>query len=129
MLSQASVSSRDRLRTALDHREPDRMPIDFGSTAVTGIHVSCVAALRDYFGLEKAREGARAVPDAGLVDDDLRAAIGIDIVGVFPRKTMFGFPNADWKQWSFRGLEVLVPGEFPDHDGAERRHPDLPEGR
>ena len=51
MLSQTSVSSRDRLRTALEHREPDRIPLDFGSTAVTGIHVSCVAALRDYYGL------------------------------------------------------------------------------
>src|ERR1039458_9226420 len=45
LLSETSVSSRDRLRTALEHREPDRIPLDFGSTAVTGVHVSCVAAL------------------------------------------------------------------------------------
>src|ERR1017187_7564313 len=51
LLSKTSVSSRDRLRIALDHREPDRIPLDFGSTAVTGIHVNCVAALREHYGL------------------------------------------------------------------------------
>jgi hypothetical protein len=112
-LSQTNVSSRDRLRTALEHREPDRIPLDFGSTAVTGIHVSCVAALRDYYGLApgpvKVHEPYQML---GLVEDDLRAAMGLDVIGVFPRKAKFGFPVADWKEWNFRGLEVLVPGDF-----------------
>ena len=114
------------MRTALEHREPDRIPLDFGSTAVTGVHVSCVAALRDYYGLSpgpvKVHEPYQML---GLVEDDLRAAMGLDVTGVFPRKTMFGFSAADWKEWNFRGLDVLVPGGFPHHDRAERRHPDL----
>ena len=62
----ASTASRQRVLDALDHKQPDRVPVDFGSTAVTGIHVSCVAALRDHYGLEqRPGEGARAVPDAG----------------------------------------------------------------
>jgi hypothetical protein len=48
----------------------------------------------------------------GLVEDDLRAAMGLDVTGVYPRKTMFGFPAAGWKEWSFRGLDVLVPADF-----------------
>jgi hypothetical protein len=101
------------LRTALEHREPDRIPLDFGSTSVTGIHVSCVAALRRYYGLSagpvKVHEPYQML---GLVEDDLRAAMGIDVTGVFPRKTMFGFPATDWKEWNFHGLDVLVPGAF-----------------
>ena len=31
------MQSRERVRAALSHREPDRIPIDFGSTPVTGI--------------------------------------------------------------------------------------------
>jgi hypothetical protein len=112
-LSQTNVSSRERLRAALEHRDPDRIPLDFGGTAVTGIHVSCVAALRDYYGLPpgpvKVYEPYQML---GLVEDDLRAAMGLDVTGVFSRKTMFGFPAADWKEWNFRGLEVLVPGDF-----------------
>ena len=112
-MSQTTVSSRDRLRTALEHREPDRIPLDFGSTNVTGIHVSCVAALRKYYGLApgpvKVYEPSQML---GTIDEDLRAATGLDVIGVFPRKTKFGAPAADWKEWNFRGLEVLMPGEF-----------------
>src|ERR1039458_7672212 len=113
LLSETSVSSRDRLRTALEHREPDRIPLDFGSTAVTGVHVSCVAALRRYYGLSpgpvKVHEPYQML---GLVEDDLRAAMGLDVTGVFPRKTMFGTSATDWKEWNFRGLDVLVPTNF-----------------
>ena len=48
-----TTPNRQRVLAALAHREPDRVPIDCGSTGVTGIHVSCVAALRDHYGLEK----------------------------------------------------------------------------
>ena len=48
----------------------------------------------------------------GLLDEDLKQALGIDVEGVFRRKTMFGFENKDWKPWTFNGLEVLVPGQF-----------------
>jgi hypothetical protein len=86
------------------------------------MHVSCVAALRHHYGLVpalvKVHEPCQML---GLVEDDLRAAMGLDVTGVFPRKSKFGFPVADWKEWNFRGLEVLVPGDFrtstqPDGD-------------
>jgi hypothetical protein len=48
----------------------------------------------------------------GVVDEDLQQALGLDVQGVFRRKTMFGFPTGDWKPWNFNGLEVLVPGQF-----------------
>ena len=112
-MSQISVSSRDRLRSALEHREPDRIPLDFGATTVTGIHATCVAALRSYYGLPKTPVKIRdPYQMLGLVEDDLRAAMGLDVTGVFPRKTMFGFPMEDWKEWNLRGQEVLVPGGF-----------------
>ena len=80
---------------------------------MTGIHVSCVAALRDYYGLApvpvKVHEPYQML---GLVEDDLRTAMGIDVTGVFPRNTMFGFSAANWKEWNFHGLDVLVPGDF-----------------
>lgn len=47
-----------------------------------------------------------------LVEDDLKAAMGIDVEGVFSRKTLFGFPAENWKLWRFHDLEVLVPEGF-----------------
>jgi hypothetical protein len=47
-----------------------------------------------------------------VLDDDLQDAMGLDVVGVFARNTMFGFPVGTWKSWMFNGLEVLVPEGF-----------------
>jgi hypothetical protein len=61
------AKSRSRLATTLNHKQPDRIPIDFGGTMCTGIHVSCVAALRDYYGLEKRLVRVHEpLPDAGI---------------------------------------------------------------
>jgi hypothetical protein len=48
----------------------------------------------------------------GLIDDDLFQAMGLDVAGVFPRNTMFGFPVDKWKTWQLNGLEVLVGENF-----------------
>jgi len=108
------MTSRERVRAALSHREPDRLPVDFGGTSVTGMHASCVAALREHFGLEqrpvKIHEPCQML---GLVEDDLQRAMGVDVEGVFPRRTMFGFANRNWKPWRMPdGLEVLVSEDF-----------------
>ena len=109
----ASTASRERLIDTLHHRQPDRIPIDFGSTAVTGVHASCVAALRDYYGLEKRPVRIHEpFQMLGYLDDDLQDAMGVDVTGVFSRGTMFGFPAEGWKPWNFNGLDVLVPGGF-----------------
>lgn len=108
------MTSKERVLAALNHRQPDRVPIDFGSTGVTGMHATCVDGLRKYFGLEnrpvKIHEPYQML---GLIEDDLQSALGLDVEGVFPRKTMFGFANHDWKPWRMPdGLEVLVSEDF-----------------
>jgi hypothetical protein len=109
------MTSRERLDRALNHQQPDRVCVDFGGTAVTGMAVSVVAKLR-----------ARLVGDHGYrvkviepyqmlgeIDEELRDALGIDVVGVTAPKNMFGFANTDWKPFTlFDGTEVLVPGAF-----------------
>jgi hypothetical protein len=105
--------SRERLVDTLNHRQPDRIPIDFGGTAVTGVHVSCVAELRDYYGLEKRPVRVHEpFQMLGTLDDDLKNVMGLDVEGVVPRKNMFGFAAEKWKSWKLNELEVLVPGEF-----------------
>jgi hypothetical protein len=123
-----SGESRARVEKTLSHREPDRVPIDFGATFVTGLHVSCVAALRDHYGLE--RRLVKVIDPGqmlGQVDEDLKAAMGIDVEGVIRRATRYGFPNENWKPWRmYDGLEVLVPGGFNvslDKNGDTLMHP------
>ena len=107
------TARRERLVATLNHNQPDRIPIDFGGSGVTGMHASCVAALRHYYGLEKRPVRIHEpFQMLGLVDEDLQDAMGLDVTGVFPRNTMFGFPAEEWKRWQFNGQEVLVPGDF-----------------
>jgi Uroporphyrinogen decarboxylase (URO-D) len=107
-------SSRDRVRTTLGHNEPDRFPIDFGGSTVTGMHVSCVAALRKHYGLEAAP--VRVIDPGqmlGQIGEDLKKVIGVDIEGVFRRTTRYGFRLEGWKPFRmYDGLEVLVPRDF-----------------
>jgi hypothetical protein len=109
------MTSRERVAKALAHQQPDRVPVDIGSTAVTGIHVSAVTRLRDAI-LGSGRGPVKVIEPyqmLGEVDAELRAALGIDVVGLMTRKTLFGFENRDWKPFTlFDGTEVLVPGQF-----------------
>lgn len=117
------MNSRERVRQSLAH-QPGPMPLDFGSSPVTGIHVSVVAALREHFGLKP--DPVRVIEPyqmLGEVADDLLDAMGADCVGVPARSTIFGFPLAGpWREWRCPwGQVVLVPDGFrtttrPDGD-------------
>ncbi|MFP4409471.1 MAG: methyltransferase, partial [Spirochaetaceae bacterium] len=93
------MNGRELLQQALSHKE-GRVPIDFGSLPVTGIHCSVVEQLRTHYGLEerpiKIFEPFQML---GLIEEDLKQAMGVTVEGIYPRNTMFGFPVGDWKEW------------------------------
>jgi uroporphyrinogen decarboxylase len=50
-MGRETMTSRERLLTALDHRAPDRVPIDLGGNQ-TGIHKNAYRCLIDYLGIK-----------------------------------------------------------------------------
>jgi hypothetical protein len=108
------MTSRERVLASLSHREPDTVPVDFGSTAVTGIHVNAIAALRDRYGLEtRPVRVYEPYQMLGLIDEDLKKIMGIDVEGIPAPETLFGFRNVNWKPYRLdSGLEVLVSEHF-----------------
>ncbi|NPV55175.1 MAG: hypothetical protein HPY76_00680 [Anaerolineae bacterium] len=48
----ANMTSRQRLMTAIDHQEPDRVPIIIGTSNTTGIKMPAYRALKDYLGIQ-----------------------------------------------------------------------------
>ena len=108
------MTSRERIVTSLSHQLPDRIPVDFGSTAVTGIHVMIVEELREYFGFKwKPVKVIEPYQMLGEVDEELMNALEIDTYGLIGRNNMFGIENKDWKPFkTFWNQEVLIPGEF-----------------
>ncbi|MCK4967068.1 methyltransferase, partial [bacterium] len=108
------MTSKERVISAINHKEPDGIPIDFGATPVTGLHASCVENLRTHYGLEKLPVKVHEPYQMlGLIEDDLLEVMGIDVTGINPKDTIFGFPNENWKLWKTPyGQEVLVSEHF-----------------
>jgi hypothetical protein len=124
------MKARKLLLDAINHRQPERVPVDFGGTPCSGMHVTCVAALRDYYGLEKRPVKVNEpFQMLGQIDEDLKQAIGIDVEPVPSAQTMFGFANENWKEWRLdNGLDILVPQKFVTATDAAGNHLIYPQG-
>jgi len=61
------MNPRERLIATLNHKEPDKMPIDFGVTTVTGIGTVAYEKLLEYLGIEKEKKFETAHIHQGLV--------------------------------------------------------------
>ena len=120
---------RKRLDSTINHREPGKVVVDMGSTSITGINANALTALRDALGLEKrpikVHEPFQLL---GMIDDDLREALGLCIAEVSNNFTIFGYENKNWKPWKLpSGLDVLVGEGFvtsvDEKDGYIYMHP------
>ncbi len=77
--------SRDRMRLALDHQEPDRVPFDLGGTGLTTIHVTAYRNLRQYFGLPAVDvRVAHLAEQLADVDEDVADRLQTDVRPVRP---------------------------------------------
>ena len=108
------MTGREKLRLALNHEEGP-VPVDFGATAVTGIHCSIVEKLREYYGLER-RPVTIADPYQmlGAVDPDLQEALGVDVTGFPSLYDIMGLRhNGNVQEWRTPwGQDVLMPADF-----------------
>ncbi len=125
------LTSRERVNRALSHQEPDRVPLDLGASAVTGMHVSTVYQLRQALHLDPPGTPVKVIEPyqmLGEIAPDLIDALGVDVVGLGGRKTLFGFENEGWKPWTlFDGTPVLVPAAFntePEANGDILMYPE-----
>jgi len=109
------LSSRERVRKVLNGEEPDRIPIDFGGTKVTGINVDEYLELGRYTGVDleypKVYEQFQML---ARVDNELiRKWLHTDIIELENEVETFGFKNCDWIPWqTSKGNSVLMPGGF-----------------
>ena len=108
------MTSRERVRMALNHQEPDRVPGDLASTLVTGIQASMYAKLKKALGIT---EGEIKVYDPfqmlAEAEEPVKKALGVDTYGIQLPVTLFGYKNENWKPFMmFDGTEVLISGHF-----------------
>lgn len=110
------LSSRERVEAALNHREPDCVPLELGSTLTSGMQVNSVYLLRQALGLDRPGTPVKVIEPfqmLGEIKPDLMEALGVDTIGLIGPRNFFGFENEDWKPWTTPdGTPVLVPGKF-----------------
>ena len=77
------MTSRERVMTALDHREPDRIPRDFGGTSTTSLHIRAHSRLKQFLGLEGGPEEFTSFLGQTVdIDPRVMRRFGSDCVGV-----------------------------------------------
>jgi|YNPNPStandDraft_1061719.scaffolds.fasta_scaffold01413_3 hypothetical protein len=125
------LTSRERVLRALNHQEPDRVPLDLGGSATTGMHVSSVYQLRQALHLDPPGTPVKVIEPyqmLGEIQPDLMDALGVDVVALGRTTTLFGFKNEGWKPWTFfDGTPVLVPAAFntdPEPNGDILMYPE-----
>jgi uroporphyrinogen decarboxylase len=109
------MNSRERLLTALNHQEPDRIPFDLGSTQVTGIHVIAYQRLREYLGLPQVEPLiCDEVQGLALPDDDVMEKLSIDVRGLFPLNS---------HNWNVTAIDAGDNWKYHDEWGLTQHKP------
>ena len=108
------MDSRQRVLCALNHQEPDRVPIDMGGTIATSIDVGAYYRLRQYLGLlERPVRVYDIVQMEPFVDMDVIERLGVDCVMVPWLRPRLNMRLDTQKPWVlFDGTPVQVPQDF-----------------
>ena len=137
------MTSRERLLAALNHHEPDRVPLDLGGSHVTTISAGAYCALRRQLDLPNVNPiWMDVIQQVVTPHDDVLERLGIDTRGLFPlcshnwdvyKKLQDG--GDKWAYHDEWGIDHVFPKEeghwfsivrepfaetLPDPDGLDR---------
>jgi uroporphyrinogen decarboxylase len=113
------MTSRERIRCALNHHEPDRVPLDLGAHRSSGISAIAYPRLRAALGLEPRPVYVYdPIQQLAIVDEDVLDLIGADAVELGR-----GFCHEEkwWADWTLPdGAPCKMPvWALPERRGAE----------
>ena len=112
--SSAGMTPRERVRTALAHREPDRVPIDLGGSLVTGIHPIAYRRLKEFLGLDDSPvKVSNIILQLAEVEEPIRKRFGVDVIELPRPEFIPGVRNDRWKPWTLQdGSPALISADF-----------------
>lgn len=126
-----TMTSRQRLESVLNHKQADRVCVDFGAGGQTGMGAGAVYRLRKAIFGDDNNYRVKVIEPyqmLGEIDEELRDALSLDVIGINTPSTMFGFVCENWKPFDMTdGTPVLVPEKFNytlSAEGDILMHPD-----
>jgi len=103
------MNSRERVMQTINHKEPDRVPIDLGGMRSTGIATIAYNRLRKTLGIS---DGLARMYDfiqqLALPEQEVREMFHIDAIDA---AQAFMKDEREWKEWTLNdGTKCLIPG-------------------
>ncbi len=129
------MTPRERVLAALEHREPDRVPVDFSGHRSSGIAAIAYARLRAHLGLEpRPVRVYDPIQQVAIVDEDVLDRFGVDAIelgrgfaledehwvdwtlpdGTLCQMPRWAAPERQGGQWVLRSRTGRVLGRMPD---------------
>ena len=110
------LTHRQRVLAALNHQQPDRVPIDFGGHRSSGIAALLYPGLRHALGLQpRPVRVYDPVQQLAIIDEDVLDRLGVDTIEL---GRGFALAEEDWADWT---LPDGTPCLLPAWVGPERR--------
>lgn len=102
------MNSRDRVLMALNHREPDRIPVDLSGHRSSGIAAMAYRRLRRHLGLDdRPIRVYDPVQQLAIVDEDVLQRFGVDTIEL---GRAFALEDKWWTEWTLPdGSPCLMP--------------------
>jgi len=101
--------SRQRVLAALEHRESDRVPVDFSGHRSSGIAAIAYPRLREYLDLPpKPVRVYDVIQQLAVVDEDVLDRFGVDTIEL---GRGFAHDDESWSPWTLPdGTVLCLPG-------------------
>lgn len=109
----SKLTSRERVRLALNHQEPDRVPVDIGATRITGISAIAYRNLLNHLGLKEDVRVYDIKQQLAVVSPQVLQLLGADVVPLHRLGPTTGMPFLEIDRWKpgrmTDGSPCLVP--------------------
>lgn len=113
------MTPRERVLAALEHRQPDRVPVDFGGHRSSGIMAMAYARLKDALGIAAGDVYVYdVIQQLAIVEPAVAEALGVDTIEL---GRAFLPDDEDWKEWV---LPDGTPCKIPGYVELEKRGQD-----
>jgi uroporphyrinogen decarboxylase len=103
-----AITSRERIIAALEHRQPERIPVDFSGHRSSGIAAIAYPKLRKYLGLPpRPIRVYDVIQQLAIVDEDVLDRFGVDTIEL---GRGFALDENSWSPWTLPdGTPCFVP--------------------
>lgn len=110
------MTSRERILAAIEHREPDRVPVDLGSTPSSGISAIAYGRLKRHLGMGSGHTRIYdVVQQLAQPEDAMLDRCGIDVIDI---GRTFNTSDADWRDIT---MADGSPAQYPRWFHPERQ--------